>query len=158
MKGQIRVEFIFGVVVFAIIIFMMISQVNTIFTSVGRDSMSDTKKVEAISFIDMLVRDSGNPPNWESNPSTTTRLGLAYNNQSFNLSYSKIQALNNTRTAEKRCTLLENYSLGGYRLTIYKNNSLIVECGAQVVTPYLVTVSRPVFINNTYGRISLEVW
>lgn len=158
MKGQIRIEFIFGVVIFAIIIFLMVGQMNTIFTSVGTDSLSDTTKARGIGFLDMIVKDSGSPLTWESDPSSIVRFGLSYYNQPFNLSMAKIVALNISRNPENRCLLLEDQGLGGYRLTIYKNNVLILECGEQVVTPFLETISRPVFIEDEYGQISLEVW
>ena len=157
MKGQIRVEFIFGVVIFSVIIFMMISQVNTIFSSVGRDSISDAAKTRAIAFLDVILRDSGDPSNWETNPVNVRRVGLTFNNQPFNLTLEKINKLNSTRTSLNRCSLLEDLGLGGYRMTIYKGSTLVLNCGIRVVTPYIVSVSRPVFIENEYGTVNIEV-
>ncbi len=158
MKGQIRVEFIFGVIVFAIVIFMVVSQINTIFISSGTDSLSDILKAKAVGFLDIVLKDSGDPDNWETNPLLMKRIGLSYNDQPFNLSLAKIQAIDSNRDSENRCYLLDSLDLGGYRLLIYKGENLILECGLETTTVTLVSVGRSVFIEDEYGSVILEVW
>ena len=82
MKGQIRVEFIFGIVIFIIIIFLVVTQTNTLYSSLLGDSRKDALKAKAINVVDILVEDTGDPPNWDtmaqSNPGSVSRVGLAY--------------------------------------------------------------------------------
>lgn len=65
MKGQIRVEFILGIVIFIIVIFLVVTQTNTLYSSLLSDSRKDALKAKAINVIDILVEDTGDPPNWD---------------------------------------------------------------------------------------------
>lgn len=151
MFGQVRIEFIFGVVVFGILIFFIASQLNSIHTSIATDSKLDTLKTKALNTITLLVRDSGDPINWESNP-PVKRVGLSFESQPYNLSKPKITALDND------CGLLENLNLGGYRLTIYDSSTRLLFCGYVGVSPITTTVTKSVLIEGQYGNITLEVW
>ena len=77
---------------------------------------------------------------------------LAAGEEPFVLSSTKIYALNN------KCDLLDNFSLGGYRLTVYDDTSQMLFCGYVGISPITTTVTKPVLINGEYGNITLELW
>ena len=64
MFGQIKVEFIFGLIIFALVMFFIVTQTNTSFSSLMTDSKSDFLKAKATTIIKLLVEDEGDPPNW----------------------------------------------------------------------------------------------
>jgi uncharacterized membrane protein len=63
MIGQVKIDFIFGVVVFAIIIFFIVNQTNNLFSSLLTDSNADALKSKASSAINILVTEAGDPAN-----------------------------------------------------------------------------------------------
>lgn len=65
MIGQIRVEFIFAVVIFGLIILFIASQINTLLTISLTTSKSDDLRAKAISVITALVEDKGDPADWD---------------------------------------------------------------------------------------------
>lgn len=151
MKGQIRVEFIFGVVIFGIIIFFIASQLNTIFTTVLTDSRTDTIRAKSINILTLLIEDKGNPEDWEIKPlSQVKRIGLA--NKPYDLSINKIMKLN------ENCNLLEKFDLKSYRLKIFDSNGQILFCGYESLEPPTVLIIRYVLIDGEFGNISLEMW
>jgi len=151
MKAQIRVEFIFGVIAFAIIIFFIFSQINNVFTNVVLDSKTDTLKAKAITIINILSQEKGFPPDWNEHViPLSIRVGLAL--EPFKLSREKIDKLQNN------CDLLNMYELSGYKLTIYDSNEQILFCGYPGAPPITTIVSRNVLIDGGYGNISLELW
>jgi len=64
MYGQTRIEFIFGIVIFSIIIFYIVSQINTVFSSNISDYEINNLKAEANSVIKVLTSYKGYPENW----------------------------------------------------------------------------------------------
>jgi len=64
MHGQTRVEFIFAVIIFLVIIFYMVNQMNTISSSIISDYNINNMKAEANSVIETLTNDKGYPENW----------------------------------------------------------------------------------------------
>ena len=66
MHGQTRIEFIFGIIIFSIIIFYIVTQVNTIFSSNISDYEINNLKAEANSIIEILTNDKGYPEDWVS--------------------------------------------------------------------------------------------
>lgn len=153
MKGQFRLDFIFGVVVFAVVIFFIASQVNNAFLTTATDSRIDSLKARAIETINFLAEDSGDPANWETDISNVKRIGLAYQDTPYELSKSKIDALKTDN-----CSLLERLNLGGYRLTIFNSTSQLLFCGFVGVSTVQVKVTRAVYIDNDFGNITLELW
>jgi hypothetical protein len=149
MKGQIRVEFIFGVVAFAVIIFFIFSQLNIIFTAVVSDSKIDSLKSEGIGVINSLTQNKGDPEDWESQP-TVNRIGLAI--EPYKLSLEKINKL------KSNCDLLDIFELDGYQLEIYNSDEQILFCGFPGKPKLTIFVSRSVFIEGEHGNISLELW
>jgi hypothetical protein len=164
MFGQIRIEFIFGVVIFSVIIFYIVTQTNTMFSSLLVDSKSDALKAKAANVIKILVEDSGDPSNWDSLPvGSVRRVGLAYKaalNQPYNISKSKVVALdaNCSGTADFYRNMLWNFDLRAYRLTVYNSTHQILLCGYGSIEQASVTETRYVFIDSGYGRVVLELW
>lgn len=66
MHGQTRVEFIFAVIIFSMIIFYVVNQMNTISSSIISDYNVNNMKAEASSVIEMLTNDRGYPDDWIS--------------------------------------------------------------------------------------------
>jgi hypothetical protein len=64
MHGQTRVEFIFAVIIFLVIIFYMVNQMNTISSSIISDYNINNMKAEANSVMETLTNDKGYPENW----------------------------------------------------------------------------------------------
>lgn len=155
MHGQIKIEYIFGIVFFAIIIFYLATQIGSAITGVASDSATDNIKVKANSVLKILIEDCGEPTNWEEKDLTEVkRIGLAIS--PYNLSIKKITKLNDTRV-DDRCALMEKFDLDNYKLTIFNSTDKMLECG---YTPPLVSVPilKPVFIEGSYGNVTLEVW
>jgi len=151
MFGQVRVEFVFGIVIFSIIIIFIITQTNTLFSSLLIDSKNDILKAKSINVITILVEDGGDPPNWQTlSFNNVNRVGLA--NQPYNLSKSKINRLNS------ECDLLNKTELRNYRLKVFNETHLIVFCGSESLEPPKSVSLRYVYVDNGFGNVSLEVW
>ena len=160
MFGQIRVEFIFGIIIFALIMFFIVTQTNTLFSSLLSDSRADALKAKASNAIRILVEDKGYPENWDTQPGSTKRVGLVYN-QPYNLSKYKILNLsyNCSSTADIYKNLLWNFDLKAYRLKVYNStHQIILFCGFDSLEPVTVMETRYVFIDNEYGKVTLELW
>ncbi len=171
MFGQIRIEFIFGIVIFALVIFYIVTQTNILFSSLLTDSRADTIKAKALNAIKILVEDVGDPPYWDnlaaSNPGSIKRVGLAYNQsyqpypfQPYNLSKNKILNLssNCTNTPDLYKNLLWNFELRAYRLKVYNSTHRILFCGFDSLEPPVAMEIRYVFVDNGFGRMTLELW
>lgn len=145
MKGQIKVEFILGVVVFAVIIFYVSSQINTAFLSTSSDSRLDVLKSRTISLLDIIIKNN--------------EMGLAI--ERANLSKTKID-----EWRINKCASLETYKLGGYRLTIYEEGepAPILFCGYVGLGGLNTYITRSVKITDeatgtvNYGNVTLELW
>jgi hypothetical protein len=161
MLGQIRIEFIFSVIVFTVIIFFIITQTNTLFSSLLVDSKSDTLKTKASNVIQILVEDKGDPPNWDTiaqtNPNGVKRVGLAYN--PYNLSKTKILNLSyNCSGSDPYKNILWNFNLNAYKIRIFNSTHQILSCGLRTSEPGAVMETRYVFIDGGYGKLILELW
>jgi hypothetical protein len=150
MSGQIRIEFIFSVVIFCVILFFILSQLNILFSAIITDSESDISKVIATNAITVLLEDRGDPPNWQTNPGNTRWVGLAI--EPYVLSKQKITELN------KNCSLLDNYNLKFYFLIIYNSTSQILSCGHDILDPPVAVVMRYAFVDNGIGNVTIKVW
>ena len=154
MKGQMRIEFIVGVVIFSIVLVFIVNQTNITFTNLLSDSKADILKAKALNSIMLLTEDRGDPINWEtiaqSNPGDVKRVGLA--STPFVLSMSKINELNSN------CTLLDNFVLGSYKLVIKNSTHTLLSCGYDTLNPSRSKEIRNVKIGNTYGNVTLELW
>jgi hypothetical protein len=64
MHGQTRVEFIFAVIIFSVIIFYVVNQINTISSSIITDYSINNMKAEANSVMETLTNDKGYPDDW----------------------------------------------------------------------------------------------
>jgi hypothetical protein len=161
MFGQVRIEFIFGVVIFAVIIFYIVTQTNTLFSALLFDSRLDYLKAEATNTIKILVEDRGEPANWDmlavSSPGSIKRVGLA--NEPFFLSRSKVLNLSyNCSNSDVYKNLLWSFSLKAYRLRVYNSTSRILLCGFDSLEPAAVTETRYVYIDNGFGTVVLDLW
>jgi len=154
MFGQIRIEFVFGIIIFALIIFFIITQTNTLFSSLLTDSRTDAVKAKASNAIKILVEDNGDPPNWETLPDASVkRIGLAYN-QPYNISKNKVIRLSTLNN----CTLLNNFDLKAYRLKVYNSTQQILFCGFDSLEPVTVMETRYIFVDGDFGNVTLELW
>ena len=154
MKGQMKVEFIFSLVVFSVIIFYMATQIS----DYTRDSIMESNRQIALekaeNVLHWLVMQGGEN-NWESDPLNAKRIGLAYS--PYNLSIEKIKALNNTRI-NNFCVLMDGFNLGGYRLTIYNSTNNLLFCGSVGYVNIMVSSTKKVFINGDTGNITLVLF
>lgn len=150
MLGQTKFEFIFTVVIFAIIIFFAISQINILFTAIKTDAETDVSKSIATNAIVVLLEDRGDPPDWETDPPNAQRVGLAI--KPYFLSRQKIQELNN------RCDLLDNYNLKGYYLEILNSTQVALSCGYNMTSAPSAVVFRHILIEGDIGNVTLKVW
>ncbi len=150
MKGQTKIEFVFSLVFFSILILFLTLQVTSNISSALSDSYFDSLRARAWSLADILVRTQGDPPNWEVNPASARYIGLA--SEPFNLSEAKL------REVQNNCNLLNKTVRGPYRLVVYDEyGTLIVECGFG--GPELSSgVTVPVFIGDRFGTLTLVVW
>jgi len=152
MRGQIKVEFVFAMVVFSTIVFFIASQTNVLFTGILTDSRNDILKAKGIAVLDYLVTSPGDPPNWE-NLTTANRVGLAAPSLlPYTLSKAKVNAL------QTNCTNLDVFDLGGYRLTIYDDKSQILFCGFRSLESPTAVVIRYVSIEDIEGNVTLEMY
>lgn len=156
MRGQIKIDFVFGVIVFSVIIFFIVSQTNTLFSSLLTDSKSDALKARATSAIDILVEDPGDPANWDS-AGGVKRIGLA--SSPYVLSRAKVLNLSyNCSNSDLYKNLLWNFDMKAYRLRIYNSTKQIMLCGFDSLEAPTVTETRYVMIDNEYGRVVLDLW
>ena len=149
-----RIEFIAGIIIFAIVLVFIVNQTNITFSSLLTDSKTDITKAHNLNSITILTEDRGYPANWESiaqsNPGSVKRVGLA--STPYNLSVSKINSL------RLNCDLLNNFDMGQYRLKVYNSTHMLIFCGSDVLNPPTSVEIRYVKINGDYGNISLELW
>lgn len=147
-KAQIKVEFIFSVLFFSMVIFFVGVELNRILSSSIQDSSLDSLKSQANSMLDILVGE-GEPKNWENNPPAAKRIGLG--SPAYNLSVAKINALKNN------CTLVdEKFGVSSYALIIDTTQELL-SCGYG--GPKIRSVAeRSVYVEGKYGKIILELW
>lgn len=150
MHGQIRIEFIFGMIIFATIIFFIVTQFNTLISTTLSDNRINNLKAKTNSVITILIGDKGDPIDWETHISDTKRVGLA--NTPYDLSKSKVNSLNQS------CNLLDILNLTEYRLKIYNSTNMILFCGIGTLKPATITVYRSIFVDNGFGNITLELW
>jgi hypothetical protein len=148
MLGQIRIEFIAGILIFSIIIAFIVNQTNITFSNLLIDSRADILKSQALNSITILVEDMGKPPDW--NPSNVERVGLAV--KPYSLSIDKINDLSSD------CSLLDNFILKAYRLKIYNSTDLLLFCGIDVLDPPAAFEVKYVEIEGDYGNVTLELW
>jgi len=150
MFGQIRIEFIAGILIFAIIILFIVNQTNITFSTLLADSRVDILKTKALNAITILVEDKGEPEDWETNPTNVKRVGLAY--KPYSLSTNKISELSSD------CNLLDNFNLSSYRLKIYNSTNQLLFCGYDNLEPPTALEVKYVVIEDDYGNVSLEMW
>ncbi|HLC51221.1 MAG TPA: hypothetical protein VJH90_02500 [archaeon] len=153
MLGQIRIDFILGVVFFSIVIFFIASQINFIWSNIETTSRLDTTRLTALSLVTYLVNDHGSPEDWENLPPDEAykikRVGFAASN--YRLSPNKIDRLNQT------CGLLDNKTLGGFRIVVYNETNKMLQCGF-VGEQLGSKIVRNVLIGSLYGNITVEAW
>jgi len=142
MRGQIKVEFVLAVVVFAFVTLVVMTQLNSTFNIIASDSKTDTVRTKANDLINLLVED----PQWMSA------------GQPYNLSKSKISVIDLNRDATGQCSSFIPMRLGGYRLTVANSTHTLLRCGAAGVGSGAVSIARAVWIENDYGIITVEMW
>jgi len=153
MLGQIRIEFILGMVIFGLVMFFIVSRTNVILSRILWESKSDALKTKAINVMTILVEDKGEPENWQTlSDANVKRVGLA--NQSYNLLKEKINRLSSLNN----CTHLNKFDLKAYRLKVYNSTNLILFCGIDSLEPVTAIVQKSVFVDNGFGNITLELW
>jgi len=150
MKGQVKLEFIFGVIMFSIVVFWVVSQINTVYAGVGTDSNNDVLRARAYNLISYIAEGSGDV-NWETS-NYPGQIGLAYYGEPYSLSDTKIDKLNSN------CTILDEKDIGAYRLTIQDDSGEVLFCGSPSVSPTRVSITRSVWLEDHYGNLTVEVW
>ena len=154
MHGQTRIEFIFAIVIFSIIVFYIVTQINTVFSNIISEYEINSLKAEANSMITTLINDKGNPEDWENiaenNPEDVKRVGLAI--RPYDLSKNKIANLS------YNCSLMSNFDIIEYRLKIYNSTDSVLFCGIDSLKPPKIFVMKYVIIENGLGNITLELW
>ena len=135
---------------FAFIMFYVATQINSMFSTATTDSSIDSLKLRANTFINLLVKDSGDPVDWETDIETVNRIGLA--TEPYHLSKAKLTAL------DENCDLLRSYNLSGYKLAAYDDTGEILSCGFSGLSPIQTYVIRYVYIDGGYGNITFELW
>ncbi len=147
-----KIDFIFGLVVFGLIIFFIATQINVAFTTNISDALIDTLRAKGIATLNSLAESSGSPPDWENNPAQVKIIGLSYPDEINKISTKKILALNSS------CTLLDNLNLGSYRLEIRNSTNKILFCGFLSQVSIKAVVTKFVFIDGDYGNMTIELW
>lgn len=158
MRGQVRIEFIFGLMLFILLILFIISQTNVLFSSLITDSKSDKLKAKAVNSVKILVEDKGDPENWQIlAPGSIRRIGLV-NDIPYNLSMQKINRLKGWCALATIPTVLENFELKAYRLKISNSTHQLLMCGFDSLEPATAIEVKKVHINGDIGTVSLELW
>ena len=149
-KGQIKVDFIFSLIFFTVMIFYIAVQLNSSLMSSLNDSKLDTLKSESNSILGILVSSEGSPKNWETlAESQVVRVGLA--SVPYNISSSKLNALKNN------CGLMNKFGNISYSFSISSAGSILLSCGYG--GPRVTSKSEmPVLVNGKYGKAVLEMW
>ena len=145
MKGVIKVEFILGVVIFAVLIFYVASQINTAFVGINIDTKLDMLKSQSVSVLTILATDED--------------IGLA--NTTNVLSLERIEEWDTNRDSNGNCIDLNSFNLGGYRLNIYKEDEpeKILFCGYIGLSTLKTSVIRNVkFDDGKIGNMTMEMW
>lgn len=127
------------------------------FADIGLGSRVDIQKSRAVNAFDSLVGSSGEPLNWENeaSPLAVKRFGLAKDNKIYSLDILKITKLKDPNFCKN---LLSRLGTEDYYIEIYDSNAKLLECGSQLGGGISVTITRPVFIENTYGNMTIMVW
>lgn len=149
-KGQVKIDFIFSLIFFTIMIFYIAVQLNSFLLSSMSDSKLDTLKSEANILLETLISSKGNPENWEALPENQiTRIGLA--SIPYSISSSKLDVLKNN------CDLMNKFGSINYKLSISSAGSILLSCGYG--GPKVTSKSEmPVLVNGGYGKATLELW
>ncbi len=144
MKGQVKIEFILGMVVFAVLIFYVASRIDTAFISTNTDTRVDILKARSITILDIVTKDKNN--------------GLAVDTN----------VLNKTKIIEwenNNCAAIQYFDLGGYRMIIEeRDGGELLFCGFVGLTSIRSSIIQPIKIKNQatgevkYGNITLEMW
>jgi hypothetical protein len=133
MKGQTRLEFIFGIIIFSVLVFYVVSQINTSFSSQISNYESYTLNTKALNTVKFLAE---------------SKLAAS----PYNLSLAKLDVLRSD------CSSIDAYGLGSYSLRIYNSTDIEVSCGTQTLKAPRASVSKSVLVRNTLGNITLEIW
>ena len=133
MKGQTRIEFIFGIVVFSVLVFYVVSQINASFSEQMSDYESYTVNTKATNAVKYLAERE-----LASNP--------------YNLSTAKLNSLRSS------CATVNSLNLGSYYLRIYNSTGLEVTCGIESLKAPKSSVTKYVLVRNAVGNITLEIW
>jgi len=150
-KGISKIEFLFSVFVFSLVLLSLSNFISERMMETFYDMSSQVAKIRCEKIADILVKESGIPENWEKSGSFPVRLGLA--SGLYNLSQDKLNELANN------CTLFEKaFEIYGYRLRVINltDNSIILNCGSY--GNLRARCERSVEINGYKGKVILEIW
>lgn len=144
MKGQIRVEFIFSVVLFGGLFILIAMFMNSAFTMFTNDAKIDIIKTRTYTTAVILMEDK--------------EKGLAVT--PYILNETKIAAFNSTRDSEGRCTSLLFLNLSGYRLKIWNATTMLLDCGYFGIPVTYMEKSIGIITDGRYsaGNMTLELW
>lgn len=148
MKGQIKVEFIIGIVFFAVLIFYVANFVNTNASNALGDAILDGKKIQGDAIMTQLLETSGEPYAWT--PSTVKRLGLAY--APYSLSSAKLNYLNTN------CNMMDGFGLVGYRFSVYAGGVQRVNCGSAGNVSRNIVITKNVYVEGSTGVATMVIW
>jgi len=147
MKGAVKVEFILGVVVFAIIVLYVGNQIGVAFSSANIDARIDILKSKSVSVLNIMMLD--------------TSFGLATSPNTLDTSVLK-EWNEDAIINEGKCIQFDRFDLKGYRLIINDGINDVLFCGYVGLSSIRTMTMREYIIENSnpirYGTITLEMW
>ncbi len=149
MKAQVKLEFIFSIVFFGLVLVFLVTQIANNNGIIITDSRADVLKAKTLAIIDLLSDSPGNPPDWE-NGGAIKRVGLA--SAPGKLSLTKINAL------KINCDLFEkSFGTFNYNMRISDETGDLLFCGYSNIT-ISINIKRPFMVEGRRGEISLDLW
>lgn len=165
MKGQLNIEFVASILIFAILATYTAFFVYNLIPTFSDESAAETIRAKTYQISEMLLADpgidTGNPPtsSWDRN--NVKRVGLAFENEPYLLDYNKIFELNNTDPVKIRNGFYPEYNMKILIQNATDANLADVGNGEALTTATNIIRFAPVkmldgSINNV--RIILTVW
>ncbi len=161
MKGQLSYEYYVSLLIFLLASFYVMLKINQYLPPFKEFVLKQRIYSEAYQLSEILVNDPGEPPDW--NLSNVKRIGLQHQLKKKNLVSSyKINLLN--ESCEKFGYSFIKDKLGvpqdvDFRLSVFKDDKLLVSCGIDKRYSIKESLSRTVYIDGKdYGKVVVEVF
>lgn len=148
------VDLIIGFLIFALAFVISFQSWNAIRISIANSEDAHYFEASVYQSAESLIKNQGEPRNWESTNASITFIGLADDENLLNS--EKLSALNRTDYDSLRDYVL---STGDYQITVSNTSGIIYQTGrppAGEVT--VVRVDRLIMINNSYYTFTFKGW